>query len=125
MPVSKEKFPKYAILLFNSWVTLCNLTLITISSIWLASNPSKLGTNPELAFGITIGINILSILMLIPMFKLDKIPRFIIGAFIWYVIVSTIYLIFGLYLFAIIGTIQLAADIWFDFLLKKLDSNNS
>ncbi|UYP44296.1 hypothetical protein NEF87_000581 [Candidatus Lokiarchaeum ossiferum] len=124
MPVSKEKFPKYAIPLFNSWVALCNFALIIIASIWYATNPSKLGNNPELAFGLTIGINILSLLMLVPFLKLDEIPRFIIGAIIWYIIVSIVYIILGLYIFVIFGTIQLIADIWLDFKIMKVGSNS-
>lgn len=122
MKIPRESLPKYAIPLFSIWVAVCNLTIIVISSIWYASKPGNLGNNPGLIFGVVLSINILSLMLLYPMFSLDSIPVFLIPALIWYLIVSTIYLFLGLYLFLIPGTIQLAADIWFHFILKKAES---
>ena len=123
MSIPREKLPKYAIPLFNIWVALCNLVVIAISIFWLENNPERLGNRPGLSFGIILGINLSSLLLLIPMFTLKKIPRFLIPAIFWFVMVSIVNSILGLYLFLIFGVIQLTADIWFDFLLKKTEKS--
>ena len=119
MSIPRENLPKYVIPLFIIWVVLCNIVIIIISSIWLVSNPDRLGNRPGLIYGIVLGINLSSLLLLIPMFTLKKIPRFLIPAIAWFIVVAVVNAILGLNLFLIFGIIQLAADIWFDFMLRK------
>ncbi len=122
MEIAREKLPKYMIPLFNSWVALCNIVIIVWASILFSSDETAMGEDPALTYGVVMGINILSILLLYPMFTMDPIKPFFKGALIWYIVVTVIYIVFEQYLFLIPGTIQLAADMWFHWKLKKISS---
>lgn len=73
--------------------------------------------------GIILGINILSIILLYPLFKMDPIIPFFIPALVWYVLVTATYVVFGMYILLIFGGLQLGADIWFEFMYRNLLKN--
>jgi hypothetical protein len=116
--VERNKFPSYVIPLFMIWVAVCNVISIILGSIWLNDN--------SLGFGIVIGINALSIILLYPLFNMDPIKPFLIPALIWYAVVTVVYIILALTLtnliwwFLIPGNFQLGADIWFHWKLSQI-----
>ncbi|MFX1293193.1 MAG: hypothetical protein ACFFAG_19770 [Promethearchaeota archaeon] len=69
---------------------------------------------------IIIVINVLSIILLYPLPRMDPITPFLKGALIWYIVISIIYIILGAYIVLIPGTVQLLADLWFHWKRSKL-----
>ena len=120
MSLSREKLPKSMIPIFMIWIVLCNIGAIIFGTVWYLVEPSAFGSLPFLYLGIAIGINVASLLFLIPLFKMDPIKPFFVPALIWFVVVSIIYIILGLYYFLIFSVIQLLADIWFHWMLKRI-----
>ncbi|MFX0024465.1 MAG: hypothetical protein ACFE9S_19260 [Candidatus Hermodarchaeota archaeon] len=69
---------------------------------------------------VIVGINVLSIILLFPLFKKDPITRFLKSTIIWFIAISVIYIILGAYIALIPGTVQLLGDLWYHWKLNKL-----
>lgn len=119
MSLPRKSLPPYMIPVFLIWVALCNVGVIVTSIVLYRNNITLFGSRPGLNLGIVLAINIVSILMLYPLLNMDPIKPFLIPALIWFVVVSVVYVILGLYWVLIFGTVQLAADLWFEFMLRK------
>ncbi|MBN2156479.1 MAG: hypothetical protein JW776_10585 [Candidatus Lokiarchaeota archaeon] len=119
MDLKRESFPKYVIPLFMLWVFLCNVGTIGISIYLYITNVAIFRFRPGLLLGIVIGINLVSIILLYPLFNMDPIKPFLIPALIWFVVVAAVYIIFGLYWLLIFSILQMFADLWFELMYRK------
>ncbi|MFX1524282.1 MAG: hypothetical protein ACFFCC_12300 [Promethearchaeota archaeon] len=120
MTLERKDAPKTFIPIFMIWIFLCNLVAIILVIIWNIQFPQSFRFNSIISMYIIIAINILSILLLYPLIKMDPITPFLKGAIIWYIVVSTVYIIFAAYIVVIPGTVQLLADLWFHWKRNKL-----
>lgn len=96
--------------LFIAWVAACNVAAILMGVLLHL---------PLLELVVVLGINILSIIMLKPLFGSRPIKPFIPAAAIWFVATAVVYVLFGLYFFLIPATIQALGDVWFNWELKR------
>ncbi|TFG23076.1 MAG: hypothetical protein EU529_08525 [Promethearchaeota archaeon] len=120
MTLERKDAPKTFIPIFMIWIFLCNIMAIILVIIWNIKFPESFRFDATVSMYIVIGINILSIILLYPMLKMDPITPFLKGALIWYAVISIIYLILGAYIALIPGTIQLLGDLWFHWKRNKL-----
>ncbi|MFX1455673.1 MAG: hypothetical protein ACFFDB_09895 [Promethearchaeota archaeon] len=120
MTLERKDAPKTFIPIFMIWIFLCNLVAIILVIIWNIQFPQSFRFNSIISMYIIIAINILSILLLYPLIRMDPITPFLKGAIIWYIVVSTVYIIFAAYIVVIPGTVQLLADLWFHWKRNKL-----
>ena len=126
MDLKREAVPSYFLPVFSIWVVVCNIGAIVLSTIFFIMDIEFVGLielSAIVDFGIILGINILSILLLLPLLKMDPIVPFFIPAIIWFVLVTTVYILFGMYILLIFGGFQLGADIWFEIMYRKLLKN--
>ena len=122
MSPARVSLPKSMIPIFVIWILICNVGAIVLSILLYYISPAMLGSNVAVNCGVIIGINVLSMLLLLPLYKLDPVKPFLIPALIWYIIVSLVYGLLGLWIFLIPGTIQLVADLWFHWKLNKIST---
>jgi hypothetical protein len=120
MTLERKDVPKTFIPVFMLWIFLCNVVAIILAIIWTIQFPESFTFDALVSMYIVIGINVLSMILLYPLFGMDPITPFLKGALIWYAVVSIIYLILGAYIALIPGTIQLLGDLWFHWKRKKL-----
>jgi len=120
MSLERKDAPKTFIPLFMIWILLCNITAIILAIIWNSQFPESFRFDATVSMYIVIAINVLSIILLYPLFGMDPITPFLRGALIWFVVISIIYLILGAYIALIPGTIQLLGDLWFHWKRNKL-----
>jgi len=120
MSLERKDAPKSFIPIFMVWIFLCNIMAIILVIIWNIKFPESFTFDATISMYIIIAINILSIILLYPMFGMDPITPFLKGALIWYAVISIIYLILGAYIVLIPGTIQLLGDLWFHWKRNKL-----
>ena len=106
--------------IFMIWIFLCNLSAIILAIIWNIQFPESFYFDAMISMYIIIGINILSIILLYPLLRMDPITPFLKGALIWYIVISIIYIILGAYIALIPGTVQLLGDLWFHWKRNKL-----
>ena len=102
------------------WVALCNIAAIIIGFLWVDSYSSDLPTSSGLTVGLIIAINVTSLVMLLPLIKMDPIKPFLVPALIWFAMLVIVYSFIGMYILLILAVVQLAADLWFTQLLKKV-----
>ncbi len=119
MNTLKKDLPKYMLPIFMVWIVICNVSAIVIAIIQYSQNIESFGGMPGLLLGIVIGINVLSILLLLPLFKMETIKPFLVSALIWFFVVNMVYLLTGLYWLLIPGFVQLCADLWFHWELTR------
>ena len=119
MELKRESLPKYVIPLFIVWVFLSNVGVIIATVVFYTNFTTMFRFLPGLVLGLVIGINVLSIILLYPMFTMDPIVPFFKPALIWFALVTIAYIVFGLYWLLIFGAIQLLADIWFEIVYRK------
>ncbi|MFX1569056.1 MAG: hypothetical protein ACFFCV_11895 [Promethearchaeota archaeon] len=120
MTLERKNAPKTFIPLFMIWIFLCNLTAIILAIIWNIQFSQNFYFNATISLYIIIAINILSIILLYPLLRMDPITPFLKGAIIWYIVISVIYIILGAYFALIPGTIQLLGDLWFHWKRNKI-----
>lgn len=120
MTLERKNAPKTFIPIFMIWIFLCNIMAIILAIIWNIQFPESFRFDATVSMYIVIAINVLSIILLYPMLKMDPITPFLRGALIWYAVISIIYLILGAYIALIPGTIQLLGDLWFHWKRNKL-----
>ena len=120
MSLERKDAPKTFIPIFMIWIFLCNIIAIILAIIWNIQFPESFRFEATVSMYIIIAINVLSIILLYPMLKMDPITPFLKGALIWYAVISIIYLILGAYIALIPGTIQLLGDLWFHWKRNKL-----
>ena len=120
MTLERKDVPKTFIPIFMIWIILCNLGAIILAIIWNIYFPQSFNFDATVSMYIIIAINILSIILLYPMPRMDPINPFLKSALIWYVVISIIYVILGAYVALIPGTFQLLADLWFHWKRNKL-----
>lgn len=120
MTLERKNAPKTFIPLFMIWIFLCNLTAIILAIIWNIQFSQNFYFNATISLYIIIAINILSIILLYPLLRMDPITPFLKGAIIWYIVISLIYIILGAYFALIPGTIQLLGDLWFHWKRNKI-----
>ncbi len=128
MELKRSTLPAYFIPLFMVWVALCNISVIILSIVFFKKNINFVGIielSAGVDLGIILGINILSLILLYPLFKMDPITPFFIPALIWFVLVTATYVLFGMYILLIFGVVQLGADIWFEVKYRKLLKNQN
>lgn len=126
MELKRNALPSYFLPVFSIWVALCNIGVIILSVVYFILNIEFVGLielSPTIDLGIIIGINVLSILLLLPLIKMDPIVPFFIPALIWFILITATYLLFGMYILLIFGVVQLGADIWFEIMYRKLLKN--
>jgi len=120
MTLERKDAPKTFIPIFMMWIFLCNLVAIILAIIWNIQFPESFYFDAMVSMYIIIGINILSIILLYPLFRMDPITPFLKGALIWYIVISIVYVILGAYIALIPGTVQLLGDLWFHWKRNKL-----
>ncbi len=120
MTLERKDAPKTFIPIFMIWIFLCNLVAIILAIIWNIQFPESFYFDAMISMYIVIAINILSIILLYPMPRMDPITPFLKGALIWYIVISVIYVILGAYFALILGTVQLLGDLWFHWKRNKL-----
>ncbi|MFW9942869.1 MAG: hypothetical protein ACFFFT_17675 [Candidatus Thorarchaeota archaeon] len=120
MTLERKDAPKSFIPIFMIWIFLCNLVAIILAIIWNIQFPESFTFDAMVSMYIIIAINVLSIILLYPMFGMDPITPFLKGALIWYAAISIIYIILGAYIVLIPGTFQLLGDLWFHWKRNKL-----
>jgi len=120
MSLARKDAPKSFIPVFIIWIFLCNVAAIILVIVWYLQFASTFFFNPLVSMIIILAINILSIILLYPMFGMDPIRSFLQGALIWYVVISVIYVILGAFIMLIPGTIQMLGDLWFHWKRNKL-----
>ena len=126
MELKREALPPYFLLFFSIWVALCNIGVIILSIVFYIKNIEFSGLielSAGVDLGIILGINILSLVLLLPLIKMDPITPFFIPALIWFILVTAAYVLFGMYILLIFGGMQLLADIWFEVMYRKLKRN--
>jgi len=116
MSVPRNKAPKWFIPTFMVWIVICNIMAIILAILV----PATLTLDATISMIIVILINIVSIIFLYPLLKQDPLTPFIRGAFIWFAVVTIIYIILGAWVILIPGTIQLLADLWYNWKFNKL-----
>ncbi len=114
MSIEREKLPKSAIPIFMVWVAACNVAAIIMAVVFKQGSSENLGYNPTVSFWLILVINVLSIILLYPLFGMDPVKKFMKSAIIWFVLISVVYLVIGAFLFLIPGVVQLLADVWFN-----------
>ena len=124
MTLERKNAPKTFIPIFMIWILLCNLGAIILAIIWYIQFPQSFTFDATISMIIIIAINILSIILLNPLFGMDPITPFLRSALIWYIVISIIYVILGAYIALIPGTLQLFADLWFHWKRNKLIGKN-
>ena len=124
MTLERKNAPKTFIPIFMIWIFLCNLLAIILAIIWYIQFPQSFTFDALISMIIIIAINILSIILLNPLFGMDPITTFLRSALIWYIVISIIYVILGAYFALIPGTLQLLADLWFHWKRNKLIGKN-
>jgi len=124
MTLERKNAPKTFIPIFMIWIFLCNLVAIILAIIWYIQFPQSFTFDALISMIIIIAINILSIILLNPLFGMDPITPFLRSALIWYIVISIIYIILGAYIALIPGTVQLLADLWFHWKRNKLIGKN-
>ena len=128
MGLKREALPSFFLPLFSIWVALCNIGVIILSIVFYTMNIEFAGLielSAGVDLGIILGINILSLILLLPLIKMDPITPFFIPALIWFILVTVVYVIFGMYILLIFGGVQLLADIWFEVMYRKLIRNQN
>ncbi len=120
MTLERKNAPKTFIPIFMIWIFLCNLVAIILVVIWNIQFPESFYFDATISMYIIIAINILSIVLLYPLPRMDPITPFLKGALIWYIVISITYVILGAYIALIPGTIQLLGDLWFHWKRNKL-----
>ncbi|MFX1428326.1 MAG: hypothetical protein ACFFBE_17865 [Promethearchaeota archaeon] len=120
MTLARKDVPKTFIPIFMIWIFLCNLLAIILAILWYVQFPESFYFDALVSMIIIIAINILSLILLYPMPRMDPIRPFLKGALIWYAVVSIIYIILGAYIALIPGTVQLLGDLWFHWKRNKL-----
>jgi len=120
MTLERKDAPKTFIPIFMIWIFLCNLVAIILAIIWNIQFPQSFYFDATVSMYIIIAINILSIILLYPLPRMDPITPFLKGALIWYIVISIIYVILGAYFALIPGTVQLLGDLWFHWKRNKL-----
>ncbi len=120
MTLERKDAPKSFIPIFMIWIFLCNLLAIILAIIWNIQFPQSFYFDATVSMFIIIAINVLSIILLYPLPRMDPITPFLKGALIWYIVISIIYIILGAYIALIPGTVQLLGDLWFHWKRNKL-----
>ena len=120
MTLARKDVPKTFIPIFMIWIFLCNIVAIILAIVWFMQFPQSFYFDALVSMIIIIAINVLSIILLYPLFNKDPITSFLRSALIWYVAVSIVYIILGGYIALIPGTIQLFGDLWFHWKRNKL-----
>jgi len=120
MTLERKDAPKSFIPIFMTWIFLCNLVAIILAIIWYIQFPQSFTFNAMVSMIIIIAINVLSVILLYPLPKMDPITPFLKGAIIWFVVITIVYVILGAYVALIPGTIQLLGDLWFHWKRNKL-----
>ncbi|MFW9824601.1 MAG: hypothetical protein ACFFE4_16785 [Candidatus Thorarchaeota archaeon] len=120
MTLERKDAPKYFIPIFMIWIFLCNIVAILLAIIWNIYFPQSFYFDATVSMWIIIAINILSIILLYPLPRMDPITPFLRGALIWYAVISIVYIVLGAYIALIPGTIQLLGDLWFHWKRNKL-----
>ncbi|MFX1554939.1 MAG: hypothetical protein ACFFBV_13505 [Promethearchaeota archaeon] len=104
------------------WIFLCNIVAIILVIIWNIQFPQSFYFDATVSMYIIITINVLSIILLYPLPRMDPIIPFLKSAIIWYIVNSIVYVVLGAYFALIIGTVQLLGDLWFHWKRNKLIS---
>ncbi|MFX1324841.1 MAG: hypothetical protein ACFE8N_07785 [Promethearchaeota archaeon] len=120
MTLERKDAPKYFIPTFIIWIFLCNAVAIILAILWNINFPQSFYFDATVSMWIIIGINILSIILLYPLPRMDPITPFLKGALIWYAVISIVYIVLGAYIALIPGTVQLLGDLWFHWKRNKL-----
>ena len=120
MTLERKDAPKSFIPIFMIWIFLCNVVAIILAIIWYFQFPLSFTFDALVTMIIIIAINILSIILLYPLFGKDPITPFLKSAIIWFIVITTIYIILGAYIALIPGTAQLLGDLWFHWKRNKL-----
>ncbi len=120
MELKRKMLPSYFLPVFMIWVALTNIGVIITAIALFSSNIAIFGSNPGLILGIVITINVASIILLYPLFNMDPIKPFLIPALIWFAVVAIIYIIMGMYWLLIFSFIQLGADLWFEWMSRRI-----
>ncbi len=120
MTLERKDVPKTFIPLFMIWIFLCNIVAIILAIVWYVQFPESFYFDALVSMIIIIAINVLSIILLYPLFNKDPITPFLRSALIWYAAVSILYIILGAYIALIPGIIQLLGDLWFHWKRNKL-----
>lgn len=96
--------------LFIFWVAACNVAAILLISFTF-----------EVVWKLVIVliINILSLILLYPLFGSRPLKPFVGSATIWFVATAVVYLVIGTFWILIPGTIQALGDVWFNRELKR------
>lgn len=125
MELTRKMLPSYFLPVFMIWVALTNIGVIVVALFLFSSNIALFSSNPGLILGIIIAINVLSIILLYPLFNMDPIKPFLIPALIWFAVVAIIYIIMGMYWLLIFSFIQLGADLWFEWMARSIIKKNT
>lgn len=120
MTLERKDAPKSFIPIFIIWISLCNVSAIILAIFWWLLFPATFFFDATISMIIIIGINVLSIILLYPMFGMDPIRTFLRGALIWFAVISILYIVLGAFIFLVPGTFQLLGDLWFHWKRKKL-----
>ena len=120
MTLERKDVPKTFIPLFMIWIFLCNIVAIILAIVWYVQFPESFYFDALVSMIIIIAINVLSIILLYPLFNKDPITPFLRRALIWYAVISIMYIILGAYIALIPGTFQLLGDLWFHWKRNKL-----
>jgi hypothetical protein len=120
MTLARKDAPKTFIPIFMIWIFLCNVVAIILAIVWYVQFPQSFYFDELVSMIIIIAINVLSIILLYPLFYKDPITPFLRSALIWYAAVSIINIILGAYIILLPGTIQLLGDLWFHWKRNKL-----
>ncbi|MFW9874868.1 MAG: hypothetical protein ACFFG0_17310 [Candidatus Thorarchaeota archaeon] len=120
MTLERKDAPKSFIPIFMIWIFLCNMVAIILAIIWNIQFPQSFYFDAMISMYIIIGINILSIILLYPLIRMDPITPFLRSAIIWYIVISIVYVVLGAYFALIPGTVQLLRDLWFHWKRNKL-----
>jgi hypothetical protein len=129
--LKKKSLPKHVIPLFTIWIALCNIGAIAFGlvsyfiSYEFVSLFTALNFTPLVDLLIIVGINVASLLLLIPLFTSDDVFRFFIPAFGWFILVSAAYFLFGMYWLLAFGGIQMLGDLWYELVVRKVIKNQN
>ncbi len=120
MTLERKDAPKSFIPIFMIWIFLCNLVAIILAIVWNIQFPQSFYFDATVSMYIIIAINILSIILLYPLLRMDPITPFLKSAIIWFIVITIVYVILGAYFALIPGTVQLLGDLWFHWKRNKL-----
>jgi len=120
MTLERKDAPKSFIPIFMIWIILCNIAAILLAVIWNIYFPQSFFFDATISMYIIIAINILSIILLYPLPRMDPITPFLKSAIIWYIVTTIIYVILGAFIALVPGTFQLLGDLWFHWKRNKL-----